>query len=1194
MPRPGSSLLCAVFCAFLILLPIAYGATISGTITPVGTSTGALVTLSGTSSATVTVSSTGTYSFSGLPSGNYTVTPSQSGQTFTPPSQSVTVSRRQSAVANFSIVQQQSSGTGSLIVDAQTWGDSSSASATISTPAFTTSAGNELLLAFVATDGPSNGSIQVNSMSGAGLTWSLVKRTNSQPGTSEIWRAFSATPLTNVVVSATLSSPAASSITLLSFKGVDTTGTNGSGAIGATASANASSGAPSTSLVTTRNNSWVLGVGNDYDNALSRVVGANQSMIHQYLASVGDTYWVQGQNAPTPLSGSTVVINDTSPTGDHYNLTAVEVLPSTSGGGSGGGTSTYTLSGTISPSSSGAGSTVTLTGAASMAVTADSSGNYSFTGLPNGSYTITPSKSGFTFSPSSLNATVNGANLSGRNFSATVIPPQTYSISGTVSPLASGPGTLLTLSGASSATATADSSGNYAFSGIGTGSYTVTPSKSGYTFTPPSSSLSISSSNVTGVNFTAATQSSGTGSLILDAQTWGDSSSASATISTPAFTTSAGNELLLAFIAADGPSGGSIQVNSMSGAGLTWSLVKRTNSQLGTSEVWRAFSATPLTNVVVSATLSSPAASSITLLSFKGVDTTGTNGSGAIGATASANASSGAPSTSLVTTRNNSWVLGVGNDYDNALSRVVGANQSMIHQYLASVGDTYWVQGQNAPTPLSGSTVVINDTSPTGDHYNLTAVEVLPSTSGGGSGGGTSTYTLSGTISPSSSGAGSTVTLTGAASMAVTADSSGNYSFTGLPNGSYTITPNKSGFTFSPATLNATVNGANLSGQNFTATVIPPQTYSISGNISTAGSAGSSSPQCGLTLNWTDPSCQIIASGSLGSAWSVISRHGEYLQSEAECNVPSAVNVTNSILNITATATSTSCVDFNPTTGQPTTNSTGPWPYKTGDVEWNTFNFLYGTIVFRMKMPNKNTQLWPAIWMMGTNCQNPNKYTGDPGTGGCPVLGNSGYEEIDIVECDANQSPGWCNLGTYNPGKTNGFNFDLDTNWHVFDFVWTSSQLSLFEDGTQVGSTINEHYVNPMFLIFQIQAGGIGSPTNLPATASLDYVKVCNTSYTRAQCEAAASNDPNVIFYDDFNKAGNAPTPVSATVSLSGAASATTTTDSSGNYSFNGLGNGSYVLTPSSSSYTFSPSSLTVNVNTTSVTGANFSATPNP
>src|SRR5262249_18181945 len=111
-----------------------------------------------------------------------------------------------------------------------------------------------------------------------------------------------------------------------SFTGVDTSGTNGSGAIGAQASKGAASGAPTASVVTTRNGSWVFGVGNDYDNPISRTLGPGQFLIHQYLPPVGDTYWVQAQSSPTPLSGTTVTINDTAPTGDRYNLSLVEVL----------------------------------------------------------------------------------------------------------------------------------------------------------------------------------------------------------------------------------------------------------------------------------------------------------------------------------------------------------------------------------------------------------------------------------------------------------------------------------------------------------------------------------------------------------------------------------------------------------------------------------------------------------------------------------------------------------------------------------------------------------------------------------------------------------------------------------------------------------------------------------------------------
>jgi hypothetical protein len=207
--------------------------------------------------------------------------------------------------------------------------DGPSPSTTIVSPSFSTTAGNELLLAFIATDYVGGTNTSVTSVTGGGLTWALVVRSNGQSGTSEIWRAFAAAPLSNVIVTATLSQSVDSSITVKSFAGVDTSGTNGSGAVGATKSASAISGAPTVTLTTTRNNSWVFGVGNDFDNAIARTPGANQSLVHQDLdTSVTDTYWVQMQDKPTPLSGTSVTINDTTPTGDMYNLAIVEVLPS--------------------------------------------------------------------------------------------------------------------------------------------------------------------------------------------------------------------------------------------------------------------------------------------------------------------------------------------------------------------------------------------------------------------------------------------------------------------------------------------------------------------------------------------------------------------------------------------------------------------------------------------------------------------------------------------------------------------------------------------------------------------------------------------------------------------------------------------------------------------------------------------------
>jgi hypothetical protein len=163
-------------------------------------------------------------------------------------------------------------------------------------------------------------------VSGAGLTWQLVVRTNAQRGTSEIWRAFAAAPLTNVTVTATFVQAAASSLTVMSFTGADPAGANGSGAIGAIRSASAASGAPTASVTTTRPGSWVVGVGNDFARAVSRTVGANQVLVHQYLAPVGDTYWVQRTNTAVATSGTVTTINDTAPTTDQYNLSVCEIL----------------------------------------------------------------------------------------------------------------------------------------------------------------------------------------------------------------------------------------------------------------------------------------------------------------------------------------------------------------------------------------------------------------------------------------------------------------------------------------------------------------------------------------------------------------------------------------------------------------------------------------------------------------------------------------------------------------------------------------------------------------------------------------------------------------------------------------------------------------------------------------------------
>jgi len=259
-------------------------------------------------SASITGLGAGTYT------GHITVTSTSTGAQGSP------------AVVMVTLTVASTSGGGTLIIDANVSKDNGTASSSVTSPAFSTVSANELLLAFIATDALS-ANMTVTGVTGGGMTWTLVQRTNTRGGTAEIWRAFAVATLTNASVTANLSQSVVSSIVVMSFNGVDTSGTNGSGAIGAIGTGNGASGAPMTSLTTTRNNSWVLGVGNDYDNAIGRTVGANQTLVHQYLAPVGDTYWVQRQNVVTPTSGTVVTINDTAPTTDQYNLSIVEVLP---------------------------------------------------------------------------------------------------------------------------------------------------------------------------------------------------------------------------------------------------------------------------------------------------------------------------------------------------------------------------------------------------------------------------------------------------------------------------------------------------------------------------------------------------------------------------------------------------------------------------------------------------------------------------------------------------------------------------------------------------------------------------------------------------------------------------------------------------------------------------------------------------
>jgi Bacterial Ig domain/Lysyl oxidase len=195
---------------------------------------------------------------------------------------------------------------------------------TVTTPTFSTAAPGEKLAAFVGSDGPAGSGKQKVTVSGAGLSWRLVKRENGRSGDSEIWTATAASQLGKVKVT---SKPAKAgypqSLTVMSFE--DAAG------MGASADASRKSGAPSVSLTTTAANSLSFAVGTDWDNAIGRTLGSGQAMISQWVDTMrGDTFWVQGSSRASSADGQRVTLRDTAPTTDQWNMATVEVTPSSS------------------------------------------------------------------------------------------------------------------------------------------------------------------------------------------------------------------------------------------------------------------------------------------------------------------------------------------------------------------------------------------------------------------------------------------------------------------------------------------------------------------------------------------------------------------------------------------------------------------------------------------------------------------------------------------------------------------------------------------------------------------------------------------------------------------------------------------------------------------------------------------------
>jgi hypothetical protein len=159
----------------------------------------------------------------------------------------------------------------------------------------------------------------------------------------------------------------------------------------------------------------------------------------------------------------------------------------------------------------------------------------------------------------------------------------------------------------------------------------------------------------------------------------------------------------------------------------------------------------------------------------------------------------------------------------------ISPNTPYVISYLAPYG-AYAVDGPYSWSTLNSGSLHVSGSSPGVFAYGSNIfptsswnnsnywVDVIFSPTGANPSNSTpTTYSISGTVS----GSPATLTLSGAASGSTTTDSAGRYSFTGLANGTYVVAPSQSSYIFNPVTASAVVNGAAITGLNFTATTVP-------------------------------------------------------------------------------------------------------------------------------------------------------------------------------------------------------------------------------------------------------------------------------------------------------------------------------------------------------------------------------------
>lgn len=771
---------------------------------------------------------------------------------------------------------------------------------------------------------------------------------------------------------------------------------------------------------------------------------------------------------------------------------------------------TFSISGNIADASQAdtAGVTLTLNGDASATTQTDAQGNYSFTGLANGNYTVTPSMAGFTFTPSSQGVMVNGADITGIDFVA-VPPVQVFDISGNISEAGVGnlSGVTVTLSGATTASATTDVAGNYSFSGLESGSYSVTPGLADYTFSPASQEVTLDNANVNNIDFVASPVPAATFSL-------------SGQITESPGAAVSGVTLILS---------GDANSTTVTDAGGNYMFNALENGSYTVTPVLTGFTFDPVNRDVTIAD------ADITAVDFTATPPV-------VKYAISGNISDAVPASVEGVT-----VTLAG---DATASTTTDVNGNYIFSELLDGSYTVTPSLTDFTFTPTGQSVTINGADVTGIDF----VAIPP----------VITFSISGTIADSSPAAaqGVVVTLGGDSVATTTTDQDGNYSFIGLANGNYTITPSFSDFSFTPASQTVTVNNADVSSIDFVA-VPPVLTYSISGTIVDASPAAMEGVTVTLSGNSTASTTTDVNGNYSFSGLS----DGDYTVTASMFD--RIFTPTNR--GVTINGADVSGMDFSGADATPgLSNISGHILDADGAAVIGLTVTLRGAVAV-------NTT---------TNADGMFRFL---------LLANGDYTispSSDIYSFEPVDRP-----VTVNDADVNAVDFVASSLGATFSIsgniadasIQNISGVTVTLTGAGSATTTTDasgNYTfnglsNGQFTITPTDANYAFNPVSQDVTISNVDISAINFVATAVNTFSISGN---------IAEAGGANVS-GVTVNLSGASTAAAVTDVAGNYTFSGLSNGNYTVSPVSATYSFAPLTQAVSVSNADVPGINFAAT---